>query len=477
MPTEEPLLDLASDVELVIKRELPMDTQRKARGEAQYLLTKFSKQNTKLIRIDRYLQKAVGKTREFLQQHSEIMVSNSDKGNVTLISNRDEYHSKVQEMINDLDAFTPLSVDPTKTVANAVNRCLDTLYKANILQEKLKTSLKSFNAIPPRLFAQIKYHKAGNPIRLIVSTINSAAYKLSRFLATILRKAFKSKYGVKNSQQFVKAMKGIKITNGNVLASYDVVNCFGNIPTKLALEIIARDFHLIENHTPIPKEQFLKLLDLCLNRANYFVYKGKFYKQNLGMFMGSSLAPILVERVIEDFVDRAIADLSLSPDFWSTYVDDHLTSIPEPMVDVLKDKLNSYDTNVQFTVERQDPDTKSINFLDITVFNECPTLKTKWYHKVIASNRLLNYHSKHPKNMVVNVAKSFIKRVLSVSHKSFHAQNLEEITRILTKNSFPSGIIQDLISQVKRTQNQSKSGQKVTRFWIAQNRNRGKDQF
>lgn len=123
-------------------------------------------------------------------------------------------------------------------------------------------------------------------------------------------------------------MKNIKITEGNVLVSFDVVNCFGYIPTKLAMEIIERDFHLVEQQTPIPKDKFMQLLDVCLNHANYFVYKGKHFRQKRGMFMGSSLAPILVERVIDEFVDRALKDLQLQPDFWSTYVDDHLTSIP-----------------------------------------------------------------------------------------------------------------------------------------------------
>lgn len=331
------------------------------------------------------------------------MVSNSDKGNVTIISNKDDYHRKLEELLSDTESFTSLDVDPTKKVNNLVNRCLDNLYKANILQKKLKTSLKCFNAVQPRLFAQIKYHKPGNPVRLIVSTINSAAYKLSRFLATILRKSFTSKYSIRNSQQFVKMLKQIRVTEGNILVIFDVVNCFGNILTKLALEIIEREFHCIEEHTPIPKEKFLQLLDVCVHRANYFVYKGKHYRQNRGMFMGSSLAPIMVERVIDEFVNRALDDLKLKPDFWSTYVDDHLSSIPKDKVEITKEKLNSYDENVQFTVELEDETTKSINFLDLTVYNEVNRLKTNWYHKAIASNRILNFHSKHPKNMVRNV--------------------------------------------------------------------------
>lgn len=307
--------------------------------------------------------------------------------------------------------------------------------------------MKTWNTIPTRLFGQIKYHKQGHPIRLIVSTIDSAAYKMARFLATILRKAFKPKYGIKNSKHFIKLIRGKRITKGNILVSYDVVNCFGTIPTELALELIERDFDRVEQVTPIPKEDFLKMLKICLEQANYFVFAGKFYRQKLGMFMGSSLAPILVERVIEDIVDKALRDMNLNPDFWCTYVDDHLTAIPKETAEILKEKLNSYNPNVQFTMEVQKSD-KSIEFLDTTVFNEGESLKTKWFHKPIASNRLLNYYSQHPRSMVINTAKSFIRRVFTLSHASFHKENKETIKRIMDKNNFPERMTEQLIHQV-----------------------------
>lgn len=130
-------------------------------------------------------------------------------------------------------------------------------------------------------------------------------------------------------------------------------------------------------------------------------------------------------------------------------MDDHLTSIPENKIKMLESKLNSYDKNVQFTVEVQDMTTKSINFLDLKVYNEGNKLKTNWYHKAIASNRILNYHTKHPKNMVRNVAKAFIRRVFSVSHHSFHNENLDKVRKILAKNSFPKKMIDDMVNEVK----------------------------
>lgn len=104
-------------------------------------------------------------------------------------------------------------------------------------------------------------------------------------------------------------------------------------------------------------------LKMSVQQANYFVYENHFYKQKKWMLMGSSLAPILVQRIIEEIVDKSLEE----PDFWTTYVDDHLTSIKTSEIDLLENKLNSFDPSVQFTVEIQDMVTQSI-FLDTTVY-------------------------------------------------------------------------------------------------------------
>lgn len=48
----------------------------------------------------------------------------------------------------------------------------------------------------------------------------------------------------------------------------------------------------------------------------------------------------------------------------------------------------------------------------------------------------------------MNVAKSLIRRILCISHKSFHRQNMETIRSILAKNNFPPATIERLIHQV-----------------------------
>lgn len=248
-PEVPPIIDLATDVEFTISKKIPKYKQREIRVETLYTMSRFARQNHSLNRIEKYLQRAATITRKFLKDNPDIIVSNSFKGGVTIIAKKKDYMSKIRVMLSDAESFTPLATDPTKTVKNKVNGILDKLYHANVIADRLKKSLKTWNTIPPRLFGQIKYHKVGYPIRLIVSTINSAAYKLARFLATILRKAFKPKYSVKNAKAFIRMVRRKRISKGHVLVSFDIVNCFGNIPTESALEIIQREFDIIAEHT------------------------------------------------------------------------------------------------------------------------------------------------------------------------------------------------------------------------------------
>lgn len=399
-------------------------------------------------------------TREFLRSNPDILVSNSDKGSVTILSSRVDYTQKMQDLINDAQMFRRIDSDPTKSCQNRNNslvdewfgkKCTKNQQRKVLSKEEKYERLKYITkiSISPRVYGVIKYHKEGLPIRPIVSTINSPSYAMSRMLATTIKKSFIPKYNVKNSQTFIKQLRRTYISENNVLVSFDVVNCFGNIPTDVAIALLKRDFEKIRPNTDIPEDLFFKMLNFCLNEANYFSFENKHYRQLLGMFMGSSLAPVLVERVIEEAVDNALSMLDFVPDFWKIYVDDHLTSVPENKIDLVLNALNSFNPTVKFTVEIQDMERKSINFLDVNVINDNGRVKTNWYHKPIASNRLLNFYSAHPKQMIHNTARSFVRRVHTLSHRSFHQQNTVVIRSILERNNFPAKVIDHMLQQVR----------------------------
>lgn len=171
--------------------------------------------------------------------------------------------------------------------------------------------------------------------------------------------------------------------------------------------------------------------------------------------MGSSLASILAEIVVNDIVKNTHEWISRTqkykPDFWYFYVDDHLTSIPRREIRRIEDRLNSYHPSIKFTTEIEN-DQFSINFLDTTIIRYRTRLKTDWYHKDCASNRILNFHSTHPPNMKRNVAIAFARRVFRLSNPAFMTRNKQRVTEILVKNGFPKRMSDAIIGMVLSNQ-------------------------
>lgn len=62
----------------------------------------------------------------------------------------------------------------------------------------------------------------------------------------------------------------------------------------------------------------------------------------------------------------------------------------------------------------------------------------------------MNFYSSHPRNMVLNVAKSLAKKVFKYSHKDFHQINTNKIRRILVKNNFPVHEIERIVDMASK---------------------------
>nr|CAI5853244.1 unnamed protein product [Callosobruchus analis] len=80
--------------------------------------------------------------------------------------------------------------------------------------------------------------------------------------------------------------------------------------------------------------------------------------------MGSSISPILVSLVLDDLVRSVLLDLNFSVPFVKRYEDNLLLAIPIDKIDHVLTVFNSYNTNIQFTVEKEN--NFSIPFLDVS---------------------------------------------------------------------------------------------------------------
>lgn len=387
-PDRLPIPEIITDLEYIVSRYSHPNLVNAVRGQLTYTLTKYSKKADKQNRIQLFLKRAAMITAKFLKDHPDIFISNSDKGNKTVICYRHEYESKMLELLRDTTQFQPIDKDPTSTCETKLNNHLKTIQDKHSINKKQRLRLQSTTAIPPRVFGQYKIHKEradgqGHPLRLITSTIKTVSYNTSKEITNILTKAYaKPKFTIKNSWQALNAIRNKRILRSHRLASFDMENCFGSISTELAMQLISQDFsEKIQPHTTIEKCDFMELLRICLEECNYLLYQGQFYRQLNGIFMGNSLGSIIVQIVTEHIINEVINQLKkekiIPPSVWIVYVDDHLVICRETVIDEILKRLNAFDPGrIKFTCELED--NGSINFLDLTIKRLDGVIYVRW---------------------------------------------------------------------------------------------------
>ena len=113
------------------------------------------------------------------------------------------------------------------------------------------------------------------------------------------------------------------------------------------------------NKINISCTEFLNVIKFILNN-NYFQFNGKYYQQIFGSTIGNSISPILAHIVMEDLEIHEIHKFNFKPLFYFRYVDDIILCILKNTIDHTVNIFNSYDENLQFTVEL--PQNNSISF-------------------------------------------------------------------------------------------------------------------
>ena len=88
-------------------------------------------------------------------------------------------------------------------------------------------------------------HKRGIPLRPIVFRRGSIKYEVAKELSRILGPLVgKSPHHIKNTDDFVQQVKGIKLQPGECITSYDVSVLFVSVPIEPAITIIRRKLEL-----------------------------------------------------------------------------------------------------------------------------------------------------------------------------------------------------------------------------------------
>ena len=145
--------------------------------------------------------------------------------------------------------------------------------------------------------------------------------------------------------------------------------------------------------TTLSKRTLKKLiLDSCTKTA--FSFNNQIYEQTEGVSMGSALGPVLANIILTEFEKTIVSNLIKSGTikFYRRYVDDTLALIKPSDISTVLEKFNSFDKNLQFTVDTFSDGV--IHFLDILISTE----NTDVYHKSTHTGQYINFTSFEPLN-------------------------------------------------------------------------------
>ncbi|XP_011858224.1 PREDICTED: uncharacterized protein LOC105555793 [Vollenhovia emeryi] len=306
---------------------------------------------TKQDFLDKHILNEYAKCNRFLRDNDDVLVTKADKGQVTVIMNKNKYKNQIIELLQDQNTYKKLNNDPIKRISNKMNDLVKSWRDNDIIDERTYRYLNCTNGNIPRCYGLPKLHKQGFPLRIIVSTIGSPLYNIACIMHNILNKAIpKPKSHIKDSWAFTKLISNKQIHPNNVLISLDVTAPFTNIPKELVMTGLEKRWQHIREHTKLNLAQFLYAIDLILN-CTCFTFDGQPYEQIFGSPLGSPLSPILADIVMDDLETQCLSLLDFEVPYFFRYVDDIFMVLPQSKIPEVIRIFNTYHPRLSFTHE------------------------------------------------------------------------------------------------------------------------------
>jgi hypothetical protein len=407
-------------------------------------------------RIDNNLSRAEHQALETLSKDKSIIISGADKGKAVVIQDASKYENKVHQIVNMKDKFRLLKKNPTNSretklialLGKMKARMEDATDKEKItktgINKQTYWQMYPSGSKPGVLYGLPKIHKAGAPIRPIISAIGTYNYKLAKVLNQYLEPLVDKTYMLKDTFEFVNKVRDLDTNSDQYLVSFDVESLYTNIPITETIDIILRLAYPDENTEffhDIRKEDLKKLLIICAQES-HFIFRGKYYDQTDGVAMGSPLGPLFASIFMSDFERKHMESLkNLGLRKWLRYVDDVFASFSnKEQAETVLNHLNVLHNNIKFTIEHEE--NGKLPILDTTIERRVGKYITTLYRKKTFTGVYLNWTSLTAKRYKLGLIKNLTNRILRIcmDPKDIETE-LAKMKTTLEKNEYPRFII------------------------------------
>jgi len=365
-----------------------------------------------------------------LLKDKNIVIMKADKGSSCVIMDKDQYKSRVIELLSAGASFKKMDDKDERGITNTIQyvvkkmeRKLD--YRLNELLKGRKLSQKDYDYIRCTgsrcsvMFCNPKVHKEGMPLRPIISTTNSYNYKLAKYLTRLLEDArSKPQSYVKDSFSFAQLIQQQKPNKNDMMISLDVESLFTNVPVyetiELAIKIIMDKKKNDKKYTKLNAKDLRNLFELALTNTPFRFYD-QLYMQVDGVSMGSPLAPIFAD-IFMTHIEQQLKDYDQfnKIKLYLRYVDDTFIILNDKERDAkrLVEFVNQLHPKLKFTCEEEK--NFELPFLDVKVIKQRTKFETTIHRKKTHTGQLLHWQSCQAKKYKISLIKTLTHRALKI---------------------------------------------------------------
>lgn len=371
-----------------------------------------------------------------LQNNKNIIIKKSDKGNCTVVTDREQYIKEGKRQLNSCAHYMQIENDVTNNVALLVHQTLAKLLANGEITEK---NLKYLSPIGTKkiktaeLYLLNKIHSdPPTKARPIISANDCPVEKLSEYVDFFLQPFVTEQHTyIKDTSDFIRKVESLRIPSEAIIITLDYESMYTNIVHDEAVEAVRKTLiqnNKYQNVKGIQRpsiNSFCKLVELAV-KCNNFNFNGEHFYQCRGVAMGHKASPAICDIVIYYLEERILALANNKIFKWLRFRDDvfaiYTGNIKEAAL-FLKQANNIHPT-LKFKFDMSH--TQGI-FLDTIVFKgkrfqSENILDFKPYVKPSEKFQYIHRQSSHPKSVFSGLIKGELIRFVrtATNQEDYH---------------------------------------------------------
>ena len=373
------------------------------------------------------------KAAEELRNDPDIVIRKGDKSSLYVILNREDYHRKLDNILQDRSKFMPITSDPTAQLKKRLNALITA---ANALKDGVHFQKIIGEYKPGYIYGKVKTHKDGNPLRPIISQIPTPSYHLAKRLNELITPYIPTHHTLKSSDELIDILHSSK--PAGLIASLDVESLFTNVPVERTIEVICDYVYNNQNSKPLTLSRpiLTKMLKACTTESPFRCPQGQLYRQIDGIAMGSPLGVLFANAYMCKIESEVLDEVSEKPKIYKRYVDDIFVECDTE--DQLTEIHNTMENKSVLKFTHEIGTEKKLPFLDISVDASSPSRHHMEVHrKSTNTGKCLNASSECPQRYIRGVIRTYVRRALKTCTTWAKIDSeLKNIKRILTNNNY-----------------------------------------